>query len=68
MNPSPSTDRQYINFNVVFYIKSVLMQPVLNFRCLGGRYRTIDRYMVPGGELSGAGTYVRYLIHECFTL
>jgi hypothetical protein len=30
MNPSPSTDRRYRDFKIVFfYIKPVLMQPVL---------------------------------------
>ena len=29
INPSPSTDRQYIDFNRVFLYKPVLMQPVL---------------------------------------
>ena len=62
MNPSPSTDRQYVDFNRVFYIKPVRIQPVL------GTFGAGTRYRVPGGKLFGTGTYVRYLINKCFTI
>ena len=26
------------------------------------------RYRVPGAELFGTGLYIRYLIHQCFTI
>ena len=35
MNPTPSTYRQYIDFNTVFYVKPVLMWPVLGARGVG---------------------------------
>jgi hypothetical protein len=62
MNPSPSTDRQHIDFNRFFYTKPVLMQPVLGTSGAGARY------MVLGGKLFGTGTYIRYLLHQCFTI
>ena len=58
MDPSPSTDRRYIDLNRVSYIKSVLMHPILGTLGAGTRYR------VPGGKLFGARTYVRYLTQQ----
>jgi hypothetical protein len=55
MNPSPSTYRRYINFNHVFQYKA-------------STYRAGTRYTVPGVELFGIGTYVRYLINLCFRI
>ena len=64
MNPSLSTDRQYIDFDSLFpYITGTYTAGTID------RYlRDSARYKAPGGELFGTGTYVRYLIHECFTI
>ena len=51
MNPSPSTDRQYIYFNRVFLCKA-------GTYAAGARYvRAGTRYRVPGGKMFGTGTY-----------
>ena len=66
MNPSPSTDRQYIDFNRVFQYKDGTYAAGTKFST---RYlRAGTRYKIPWGELFGTGTYVRYLIHHCFTI
>jgi hypothetical protein len=53
------------------YIKLGLMRPVLGTHGAGActRYRLVDLhwFRVPGGTLFSTGTYVRYLIHQCFT-
>ena len=52
MNPSPSTDRRYIDFNGVSLYKA-------GTYTAGTRYlRAGTRYRVPGGELFGTGTYI----------
>ena len=65
MNPSPSMDRQYRDFNTVFVYKAGTY--ATRTRYLRGRYLG-TRYRVHGGKLSGTGTYVRYLIHQYFTI
>ena len=62
MHLSPSTDRQYIDFNRVFLCTVGTYEPVLGTSGAGTRYR------VPRGELVGSYTYVRYLIHQCFII
>ena len=62
MNLSPSMDRHYINFNKFFDVNPVRMQLVL------GTYGAGTRYRFPRGKLFGTGTYIRYLIHQCFTI
>ena len=58
MNPSPSTDCQYINFNRVFQYKA-------GTYATGTRYlRAGTRYRVPRGRLLGTGIYIKYLIHQ----
>ena len=65
MNPSPSTDRQYRDLNRVFLYKAGIY--AAGTRYLRGWYYT-SRYRVHGDELFGTSTYVRYLIHQCFTI
>jgi hypothetical protein len=65
MNPSPSTDRQYRDFNRVFLYKAGTY--TAGTRYSRGRYLG-TRYRVPGGELFSFGTYIRYLIHQCFVI
>ena len=64
MDPSRSTDRRYIGFNSLFpYMFGTYAASTID------RYlRDGARYRVHGGELFGTGTYVRYLIHKCFTI
>jgi hypothetical protein len=65
MDPSPSTDRKYtrhVDFNMVFTYKGGTYVSGTRYLRVGARYK------VHGGELSGAGTYVEYLIHQCFTI
>jgi hypothetical protein len=52
MNLSPSTDRQYKNFNMVFLYKASVYATgtKLGTEGAGAMYR------VPGGKLSGTGT------------
>ena len=54
--PSPSTDRQYRDFNMVFLYKAGTY--ATGIRCL----RAGTRYRVTRGELFGTGTYDRSLL------
>ena len=56
INPSPSMDRQYRDFNCVFQYKA-------GTYAIGTRYlRAGARYKVPGGEMFGTNLVPIYLV------
>jgi hypothetical protein len=62
MNPSPSTDRQYRDFNWVLIYKAGAYATSTRYLRAGTRYR------VSGAQLFGNGTYIRIIIHQYFTV
>jgi hypothetical protein len=62
MNPSQETDRQHIAFFIVSSYKTSTYATSTTL----GAYRVDTRYRIREAELSGAGTYVRYLTYAFY--